>query len=309
MSINLNLNQISYKNNLDSNSLKDLQYKFKLISKDIDSIKDIENLSLSQEAFLSNILIGLSDIVTGVFSNALKSINFLSKLKISELVAYERNNKLRLKFIFKLQYTDIAMVNIKVVPFRFNYNDLLSYLDKNYRALNIENTYQKISDNFKEISTLLINGFYKDFDKSIKNLMISFDKKTTKEILDQVTNNFFLTDIRTIEFGKLFNSMKEFKNNYQTLMDNADRYSYIGKVGASMVSIDKSIKKIIDLLDKNKDIKKKKELAISLKRFSEVIFDIANYYEAYAILMKIQVRLEHHMVETLSVLKAFSKNR
>jgi hypothetical protein len=168
MSIDLNLSQLAYMDKSGDISLEELKVRFDHISSDISSINFSDSLTVSQEGFISNIFVGLIDTIFGIFSNITNQFAILSKVKESELRIYANKNALRLRSIFNLPYTSVSMVKIPSLPFASKYLELIIFLNSNYEKLNIVNTYPKLINNFKEVSTLLVNKYYKESLSSIE---------------------------------------------------------------------------------------------------------------------------------------------
>lgn len=288
-----------------NNSLENIEINLNKLNSDIEMINkftNCDNLSISEESFITNILVKMADILTGLVTNIYASLKFLKNVKRSELEAYVNKNNLETKLIFKLPYTKIANVLVQTPPFRKSYESAITFIDETYDTFDIERTNPIIINYIKEIVTLIINEHYQDVDQSIMNLTKSMNLDIGNKTIEMVRDHFSNIQINTIEFGKLFNSTKTFENTFTSLSNHFDKFCYPSDILKSIKQFEKSISKVLDLPNSDK-----KELLNAFQSLDKIVFKIAQFYDGFGNLVKMHLQTEHNFIKILGVLGVVAK--
>lgn len=299
MPINFNNTEDAF-NKIDTFSLESIKSELDILTSDIremNNFTNFDNLSISQESTIKNILIKLCDVLNGIIKNIYSNLKFLKYIDRSELQTYTDNNQLRLNSVFKLQYTKVANVLVQTPPFNKSYSDAISFIDKSYASFNIDKANDIIDNYIKEIVTLILNECYKDANTSITSLKNSIDISTGDKVRDNIQKYYMNPTISTIEFGKLFKSMGNFKDISQGLANHFDKFNSNKDTLTVIRGLDKSIMKILDIPNNDK-----KDIVATLKLLSDLIYEIATFYDGFGNLMKLHVQTEHNFIEILTVL-------
>ena len=152
----------------------------------------------------------------------------------------------------------------------------------------------------KTVKSHIASEDYKSAIDIISNNIISDEYETIIKNINSKIN----IRIEMIRFGNLFGSMKNFKNydrlvratslmlNTKVNLTKAEKY--VNEINDIFGNL---IKKEIDFdnISKNKIVLVKQWLNIT----HEFIKSIAIYYEAYGLIHKMMVQLDHHLTDTL----------
>lgn len=278
--------------------------KYEILLAEIDTISkftNFDNLSISQEGLISNVIIGLIDVIPGIFKNVYNSLKVLKSVKRSELKAYVDNHMVRVKFTLGGAYTDYAGIVIPTAPFKTSYDETMMFLNTTYSLFDIKRVPQDIVMNIQGIVTLMLNEEYSKALEVMSNLRKGAKLYLGKETITNVQKKYSNPRIEKIEFGKVFESMSNFRVIFEGLEKHFDKFNEVKPTLNKINKIDKTVNNFLKN-DTIHSLKKDKKFVKTIKEFSTLIFEIAQYFDGYGNLVKCHIQTEHHFADVLKIL-------
>jgi len=264
----------------------------------LDNLRGIINRLDNEVAANEGLIRILSDIldsIMGIFTNLLTQVTKFTKLvKQSELKAYVQSNRLNVRRLNKLNYTDIRKIEIPEITgmkcnyplFSKNMAELVTSLDVEHTAKvgvqSYKNMLEHISNdnmsnivtNITELKTVFNNDFLTKKDKMLRSI---FDAKEQK--------------VKDVPFFEHFNSMGEFVDIVEETIEVSNIYDDIKNATKSLEKMTLYLDKIIAILEDG-EVKVDKK---ALKELHSMAYTTASTFEMYGRIVVIYNRLEHHL--------------
>lgn len=269
-------------------------------------IKELEGMVDGQEAaFAVRVFTSVFDSFLGVFNNfkAVATSPFTSAIR-SELKAYVESNRLKVKQVHGLQYTDVANIDMPIPRgMKTSYVDMVSIIYESMKKLDMINRMKIASESIKRIHDAIAAN--KGIDSEVQQAFTSFDPKTKAAIAVRMrkvqdTKDAFIKE----PFSKVFASMGDFTSASEDLLMLTQLYHDTQHVHKYLERIEEYVENIIEMLTDNNDANITKQ---NIKDLGNITHLYASVFDMYGQVMICFHRVDHNFVECYKTLMKAKK--
>lgn len=239
--------------------------------------------------FASNIAVSFGDFVFRVGNNIKANVGGLFKeFKRSTLKIAIDSNKVSFNNIFKMDYSTLCQYNHAQYPFIPLPKDVMKFIDGYIVLFDMSKRIETIIHECMMFASYIDVNDMSSAEAVIKRLE-SMNFKKYLEVTYYFQRNIAQANERSTPFGKVFNSVTEFKEAIDNTLIHADELEKAVKIGVMLDKLYDAFariqKSILRAKDKNIDFNR-------IINISMVINDIGILIEQYAMLVK-----EYHHLE------------
>jgi hypothetical protein len=271
---------------------------------DINRINHLcKETDIAEEGMVIDFVKSIIDKIYGITNNLLNVSKGLIGIGQSELVSYWNNHKLRTNAILKGDFTTYANTKIPLPSFKDSHINTCEFIDSCYKTINIKTNMARFHESLKDIFKYTLMNDNNKVMSVNKELRRNVQFKDIKEITKIIDLQYTQPYAGEIEFGTLFNSMKQFRQVVFDLLSN-NKTSWIYLVNHVHKRCNKLYKLSDNFVFDLEKPKKDKSLKSNLKIVSDVLFDIGNVIEVYGQVVKVHNSLDHNVTNIIRSLRS-----
>lgn len=258
------------------------------------------NNNISEEnlrSFTSNIAISFGDFIFRIGNNIKANIGGMFKqFKRSELKIAIDSNKLSLQKIFQSDYSTLCQFSYPQYPFNFSPKEVMKFMDEYFVRFDMLKRMENLIHEYSMFASYIEVSDMASAESVIKRIQ-SMNLRSYNEVTNYQRRAIALPNGKDVSFGKIFNSVTEFREAVDVVMTHADELEKALKVGSLLDKLYDALVRI------QKSILKAKEKNIDFGRIihiSTIINDTGSFIEQYAILVKEYHHLEHWLAVVIT---------